>query len=122
VVERDGERTILVVENKTSNERGFPISSAQAPAEPVATVHLNGMTYPMRVQRWRSDLLDLSFRNPLLKLSDSRGAKFLVNGEDLGELENRLAQNQSIQLTPHENVDAIDLEQGVQTASQYDEH
>lgn len=122
VVERDGERTILVVENKTSNERGFPISSAQAPAEPVATVHLNGTTYPMRVQRWRSDLLDLSFRNPLLKLSDSRGAKFLVNGEDLGELENRLAQNQSIQLTPHENVDAIDLEQGVQTASQYDEH
>lgn len=122
VVDRDGERTILVVENRTSTERGFPTNSAQAAGESVPTVQLNGATYPMRVQRWRSDLLDLSFRNPLLKLSDSRGAKFLVNGEDLGELENRLAQNQSIQLTPHENVDAIDLEQGVQTASQYDEH
>ncbi|WP_453976313.1 DUF3320 domain-containing protein [Brevibacterium pityocampae] len=73
------------------------------------------------MQRWRSDLLDLSFRNPLLRLADARGVSFLVPGDDLGEFENRLAENQSIQLTPHENVDSIDLEQGLQSASQYDD-
>ncbi|WP_236865308.1 DUF4011 domain-containing protein [Brevibacterium daeguense] len=121
VVDMGGERTIVVVENRAGSERGLPGASATSTDGAGPTVQLTGSSYPYRVQRWRSDLLDLSFRNPLLKLSDSRGIKFLVPGDDLGELENRLAENQSVQLTPHENVEHLDLEQGVQTASQYDD-
>ena len=119
VVDKGGERTIVVVENRAGGNRGLP--GASAPEVAGTTVQLTGSIYPYRVQRWRSDLLDLSFRNPLLRLADSRGVSFLVPGDDLGEFENRLAENRSIQLTPHENVDSIDLEQGLQSASQYDD-
>lgn len=121
VIDKGGERTLVVVENRTGNERGLPGASSTSTHEVGPTIHLTGSAQPFRVRRWRSDLLDLSFRNPLLKLSDSRGARFVVPGNDLGELENRLASNQTIQLTPHENVEPIELEQGIRTASQYDD-
>lgn len=120
VIEKDGKRTLVVVEKQTGNERGLPGTSPAITHEVDQTVRLTGAPRPSRVQRWRSDLLDLSFRNPLLKLSDSRGSRFVVPGANLGELENRLASNKTIQLTPHENVEPIELEQGIRTASQYD--
>src|SRR5699024_3947567 len=62
----------------------------------------------------------LTFRNPLLKLSDSRALKVLLPGDDVGSLEDRLAAGEVLRLTPHDEVDDIDLERGITSAAQYE--
>lgn len=79
------------------------------------------VTFPARVQRWRSDLLDLSLRNPLLKLSDSRGLQLLVPSRTLGEFEDRLNSNQPIRLLPHRDLSAIHIGRGLTSARELPE-
>lgn len=78
-------------------------------------------SYPARVQRWRNDLLDLSMRNPLLKLSDSRGLQLTIPPQALGEFEDRLNSNQSIRLIPHNELAEIHLSRGLTSAQQLSE-
>lgn len=118
LVDRDGVRTIVVVEQPRAHIP-TPLDGARADA-PTVRKDLTAQAFPLRVQRWRSDLLDLSLRNPLLKLTDSRGLELLVPDEDLGELEDRLAQNAPVRLTPDHLIDAIDRERGLESAGQFD--
>lgn len=77
--------------------------------------------YPARVQRWRNDLLDLSLRNPLLKIADSRGLKLLVPPRSLGEFEDRLNSSEPIRLVPHDQLADIHLSRGVTSAQHLEE-
>ena len=117
LVDREGVRTIVVVEQSRPSIR-TPLTDGSHSSG--GTKDLTASGFPLRVQRWRSDLLDLSLRNPLLKLADSRGLELLVPGEDLGELEDRLAQNAAVRLTPDHQVDALDRERGLVSAAQFD--
>ena len=117
IVDKDGNRAIVIVEDRKTRNRKVVGSSAPAHDETRALM-VGG--YPLRVDRWRTDLLDLTFRNPLLKLADSRALRVLLPGDELGTFEDRLAANETIRLTPHEQVDELDRERGITSAEQYD--
>lgn len=78
---------------------------------------IKASVFPRRVQAWRNQLLDLTFRNPLLKLSDRRGVELLVSGDELGRLEDLLAMQKSVVLSPSEEVaNTIDGLRGIGSA------
>src|SRR5699024_5619643 len=97
IVSHDGSRTIVMTEDRPILPK---VTATARGAGTDETRSLVPRRYPYRVGRWRSDLLDLTFRNPLLKLSDSRALKALLPGEDIGSLEDRIAAGDIVRLTP----------------------
>jgi len=78
-------------------------------------------TYPPRVERWRSSLLDLSFRNPLLNMKTGRTALELhVPHGALPALEDMLFDGQAMTLVPHDQLAAIHHQRGARTAQDLD--
>ncbi|MGI8757287.1 MAG: DUF4011 domain-containing protein [Acidimicrobiales bacterium] len=74
-------------------------------------------SFPPRVERWRSSLLDLSFRNPLLNMKTGRTAlEVHVPSGALGTLEDMLFDGQSLTLVPHDQLAQIHHERGARTA------
>lgn len=55
---------------------------------------------PPRVKRWRKELLDLTFRNPLLKIKPASSLRLMVPHRDLGLLEDRLNEGETIVINP----------------------
>jgi len=105
-------------------DRGAAVAAAAAkPAAAVAAALAargGGPTraaYPPRVDRWRSSLLDLSFRNPLLNMKIGRTALELhVPQGALPTLEDLLFEGQPITLVPHDQLAQIHRERGARTA------
>lgn len=117
MITTDGEKsTILLVEERMVQDRRSIVGND---SESGQTLALLNESFPYRVSRWRSELLDLTFRNPLLKLSESRALKFIIRDQDLGAFEDRLASGESIAITPHEAIDDIDRERGITSVVQY---
>lgn len=115
----DGVPTIVHIEERRSAEQKYVEVVAESEKVDGNRLTLKKADSPRRVQRWQSELLDLSLRNPLLKLGKARGVKILLPELELSELEDRLAQNEPVELTPDDVVEAIDLEQGILSASDY---
>ncbi|RYI24564.1 DUF4011 domain-containing protein [Dermacoccus sp. 147Ba] len=63
--------------------------------------------YPRRVQNWRSALLDLSFRNPLLKLSGRSGLGLHVPERSLPTFEDILASGESLTIRAGLGLDPL---------------
>jgi hypothetical protein len=77
--------------------------------------------YPPRVARWRSSLLDLSFRNPLLNMRTGRTSLQLhVPHGALGTVEDLLFDGRSLTLLPHDQLAEIHEAQGARTAQDVD--
>ncbi|KUG60124.1 hypothetical protein AVL61_09230 [Kocuria rosea subsp. polaris] len=77
--------------------------------------------YPARVARWRSALLDLTMRNPLLKLKRTGSVSFVVPERALPDLEDILASGQRLRLRPADDLSEIDNAQGRHSAAQLPE-
>lgn len=119
IVRLDGVPTLVHVEEQKSTKQKYVDFSTSTPHSENTRLNLKTSDSPRRVQRWQSELLDLSLRNPLLKLAKNRGIKILLPEHDLPELEDRLAQNEPVELTPDNVVEPIDLEQGIRSAGEY---
>ena len=77
--------------------------------------------YPPRVARWRSSLLDLSFRNPLLNMRAGRTSLDLhVPQGALGTLEDLLFDGRSLNMIPDDQLAEIHQAQGARTAQDMD--
>lgn len=77
--------------------------------------------YPPRVERWRSSLLDLSFRNPLLNMKTGRTALELhVPQGALPRLEDLLFDGHPMTLVPHDQLAEIHHQRGARTAQDLD--
>ncbi|HEX4344258.1 MAG TPA: DUF4011 domain-containing protein, partial [Solirubrobacteraceae bacterium] len=93
-----------------------------APAEPPPRGGgASAQVYPPRVERWRSSLLDLSFRNPLLNMKTRRTALELhVPHGALPKLEDMLFDGQAMTLVPHDQLADIHRQRGARTAQDID--
>jgi len=89
-----------------------PGAETTLPPEPVR---------PRRVENWRSALLDLSLRNPLLKLKSTSGVVVATTEASLPSLEDLVAGGATVELRAGDAVDAIHLAQGKRTARQLDD-
>ena len=77
--------------------------------------------FPPRVARWRSSLLDLSFRNPLLNMRAGRTSLELhVPQGALGTLEDLLFEGRTFNLMPHDQLAEIHRARGARTAQDID--
>lgn len=77
---------------------------------------------PARIERWRSSLLDLTLRNPLLKLKKTSGVVLDVPERALADFEDMVAEGDAITLRSGEDLTEISQAQGVRTASQLEDH
>lgn len=91
-----------IIEAQTSRRQAPVELNREKSSEGGRTLESN--QYPPRVQRWRSNLLDLTLRNPLLNLPRRRAVNLLVSEPDLSDLEDDLADGRRIRLTPSEDV------------------
>ena len=77
--------------------------------------------YPPRVERWRSSLLDLSFRNPLLNMRSGRTSLDLhVPHGALGTLEDMMFDGRALDVIPHDQLEEIHRARGARTAQDID--
>lgn len=121
VVDEGGVRTIVHVESRplVQSPKFNASDLTLSVAESGSHLDIGLGAKPRRVEKWQTDLLDLSLRNPLLKLSNARGVTFLLPPSQLASLEDQLAQNTRIELTPDNNVEDIDRIQGIESAASY---
>ncbi|WP_170163172.1 DUF4011 domain-containing protein [Bogoriella caseilytica] len=75
---------------------------------------------PPRVQRWQRALLDMTYRNPLLKLKAASSTPVHVPSASLPRLEDKIADGQQIELIAHDELAAIHRAQGARTAADVD--
>ncbi len=76
---------------------------------------------PPRVEKWRSALLDLSLRNPLLKLKKTSGVIVATSERSLPVLEDLVMQGAQITVRSGDDIDQIHVAQGKRTARQLDD-
>lgn len=103
-VRRDGEKLIIEV------ERPAPMPLPALASDGTSTTTAGSNAYPRRVERWRTALLDLSFRNPLLKLAARSGEELHIPEDALPRFEDILAGGETLTLVP--GVDMDELVQG----------
>ena len=72
---------------------------------------------PARIARWRRSLLDMTYRNPLLKLKKAGTVPVHVPTGALGELEDAIAVGTRFTLVPHDDLAEIHLARGARTAA-----
>ncbi|MFI7482505.1 DUF4011 domain-containing protein [Kocuria sp. M1R5S2] len=77
--------------------------------------------FPPRVRTWRSALLDLSLRNPLLKLKKTGAVSLVVPERTLPDLEDRLASGTVLRLRSGEDLSDIAAAQGKRSAAEMDD-
>lgn len=72
---------------------------------------------PGRVDRWQRALLDMTYRNPLLKLKKTSSTAIHVPLGSLERLEDKIADGQPFRLVAHDDIAAIHYAQGARTAA-----
>lgn len=88
----------------------------QASAEPLGVTN----SAPPRIENWRRALLDLSFRNPLLRLTDTASAALHTPAGALGVLSELLCAGTRLTLDEHGDLDDLHKAQGARTAADVD--
>ncbi len=78
-------------------------------------------TFPLRVERWRKSLLDLSLRNPLLKLKKTSGIELHVPERALALFEDMLASGRTFEVRSGQDLMEIHQAQGRADASELPE-
>jgi hypothetical protein len=118
----EGGVRIIEIEAPTVTAPKPPKTTRTVPAAPeVRGGTVAAQVFPPRVERWRSSLLDLSFRNPLLNMKTGRTAlEVHVPSGALGTLEDMLFDGQSLSLIPHDQLAQIHRERGARTAQDLD--
>lgn len=94
--------------------------SAAFTAEPnLATSESESTAIPARVERWRKSLLDLSLRNPLLKLpARGKGLDLHIPPGSLPVLDDRMHQGKHVRLVAADTVGGVARERGVTRAQE----
>lgn len=75
---------------------------------------------PLRIQRWRRSLLDLSYRNPLLRLTPTSSAELHVPAGALNLLVELLTSGTRLTVDEHGDIDDLHKAQGARTAADVD--
>jgi hypothetical protein len=109
---------IVEVERASAPTPAVPVRRPNEEAAPPARGGARPKrVYPPRVERWRSSLLDLSFRNPLLNMRSGNAAMDLhVPRGSLGTVEDLLFAGRALSLRPHDQLAQIHLARGARTA------
>lgn len=102
-------------------EKPSPTPLPRIPQNSGALTSTSKNLAPVRVERWRSALLDLSLRNPLLKLKKTSGVSLEIPERSLPELEDMLSNGQAFTLHSAEDLPDIYGAQGKSSASQLDD-
>lgn len=96
---------VEVVEYRPADHSVAPAERQTAQHGPAAG-HLSEPV-PLRVQRWKNALLDLSLRNRLINFTDRAGLALILPGHSLGVVEDALHSGRNIRLLPSDDVDSI---------------
>lgn len=83
----------------------LPLPSARRTLE--ATASASTSSAPPRVERWRRSLLDLSFRNPLLKLGRTSGEQLHVPEHAIAMFEDMLASGKPLRIRAGLDLDPV---------------
>lgn len=75
---------------------------------------------PHRFQRWQRALLDMTFRNPLLRLKQTSSIAVHVPADSLPRLEDKIASGEHIGLRSDDELAGIHIAQGARTAADMD--
>ena len=110
----------VVVTVYTPAETPVDPSSSPAPVDP--TTRSAGApqrpTAPLRVDRWKNTLLDLSLRNRLINFTAGASAtRLLAPDGSLPVVEDLLHGRKSIRLRPADDLDAVYGERGIRSAA-----
>lgn len=118
----DGVRIVEVERAPSRAGVAPPPRTPRAPDEPTARGgERPERAYPPRVERWRSSLLDLSFRNPLLNMRTGRTSLDLhVPHGALGTLEDLMFDGRALNVIPHDQLEEIHRARGARTAQDID--
>lgn len=111
----------VVVEVEKAPEAPLPMSSSGSRPGNGTGAAVDRTVYPARVARWRSALLDLSLRNPLLKLKKTGSVSLSVPERALPDFEDKLASGERLRLRPADDLSEIDAAQGRHSAAQLPE-
>ena len=111
----EGETRIVEVAQEPSSPRAHVLPTAPQDQKPAAG---NGSPAPPpRIENWRRALLDLSYRNPLLRLTDSASAPLHVPTSALGVLTGLLSAGTRLTIDEHGDLDDLHKAQGARTAA-----
>lgn len=109
----DGHRVVEVVKEAPAVPGRRTPSGAVDDPRPATTV-------PPRVDRWQRSLLDMTYRNPLLKLKKASSVPVHVPTDTLAQLEDVVAQGNRLVLVPHDELADLLRAQGARTAADVD--
>lgn len=118
----EGVRVVEVERSVPAAQRQPATAAAPEPRDPAARGgDRPRQEFPPRVARWRSSLLDLSFRNPLLNMRAGRSALELhVPQGALGMLEDMLFEGRTFNLLPDDQLAEIHRARGARSAQDID--
>lgn len=108
----------VVVEVEKAPEVSLPGTGSGRRSAGGTGAAVDRTVYPARVARWRSALLDLTLRNPLLKLKKSGSVSLVVPERALPDLEDTLASGARLRLRPADDLSEIDAAKGLHSAVQ----
>ncbi|PUB19872.1 AAA domain-containing protein [Promicromonospora sp. AC04] len=108
-----GQRVIEVIKEA-------PVVHARRTPSGEADDQRTSTTVPPRVDRWQRSLLDMTYRNPLLKLKKSSSIPVHVPTDTLAQLEDVVAQGNRLALVPHDELADLLRAQGARTAADVD--
>lgn len=111
----------VVVEVEKAPAAPLPAPSTGPRPSGGAGAAVDRTAYPARVARWRSALLDLSMRNPLLKLKKTGSVSLIVPDRALPDFEDKLASGERLRLRSTDDLSEIDVAQGRRSAAQLPE-
>ncbi|WP_020016573.1 DUF4011 domain-containing protein [Promicromonospora sukumoe] len=109
----DGVRVVEVVKDAPA------VPGRRTPSNEGDGRHAHG-TVPGRVDRWQRSLLDMTYRNPLLKLKKASSVPVHVPTDTLAQLEDAVAQGNRLTLVPHDELAELLRAQGARTAADVD--
>lgn len=120
----DGETLVVetVQEGNHHRWRSSPPGS-KASAHPTSSPSIQtaeARKAPARIEQWRRALLDLSYRNPLLRLAKSSSAPVHVPAGSLNALMEQLVAGNKFELSEHGDIEQIHQAQGARTAADVD--
>lgn len=123
----EGETRVVEVQRTQRRERREPLSantSAPATTPAVAAAEqaadASPAAAPPRIEGWRRSLLDLSYRNPLLRLSASASVPLHVPSGALDLLVELITTGTRLTIDEHSDIDDLHKAQGARTAADVD--
>ncbi len=108
----------IVIEVEKAAPAPLPVPGRRADG---GTAAAGAAPFPPRVRKWRSALLDLSLRNPLLKLKKTGAVSLVVPERTLPDFEDLLASGTALRLRSGEDVADIAAAQGRHTAAELED-